>query len=94
MKLMSLIVDFLVIHTVYVEKSKILQTKFWNHILSLISFYQLNLKEKDSQLQEIKRSMSDKEERISQLEQELERSRAELDERERRVAELLKVEVL
>ncbi|KAK1387944.1 Nuclear-pore anchor [Heracleum sosnowskyi] len=57
-----------------------------------VQHMQLNLKGKDSQLQEIQRSITEKEERLLLLEQEVGRSRTELDDRERRINELLKVE--
>ncbi|KAK1373119.1 hypothetical protein POM88_029312 [Heracleum sosnowskyi] len=59
-----------------------------------VQHMQLNLKGKDSQLQEIQRSISKKEELLLLLEQEVGRSRMKLDDRERRINELLKVEVL
>lgn len=52
------------------------------------------MREKDAQVDEIKKLVSEKQEVISRLEQDLARSRTELNEREGRINDVLQLEVL
>lgn len=62
-------------------------------IISLFIFQQEILKEKDSQIEENKRLLSERQETISQLEQTLSNSRLELTEGEKRINDSLQLEV-
>ncbi|CAI9760212.1 unnamed protein product [Fraxinus pennsylvanica] len=53
---------------------------------------QVNMREKDAQLEEIRKLVSEKQDATSHLEQDLARSKTELDEREIRINEILQVE--
>ncbi|KAK9278500.1 hypothetical protein L1049_028066 [Liquidambar formosana] len=55
---------------------------------------QVNLREKDAQLEETKKLVSDKENIISKLEQDLANSRLELNKRENRINDILQVEAV
>lgn len=54
---------------------------------------QEKLKERDAQIEEISMLMSQKQDRVSQLEQDLEHSRLQLNEKEKRMHDILQTEV-
>nr|CAN80561.1 hypothetical protein VITISV_040288 [Vitis vinifera] len=68
-----------------VEKETILELA--NHIHKKI-----NLREKDAQIEEMKRHVSEKQDRISKLEQDIANSRLELSERENKINDILQAE--
>lgn len=64
-----------------------------NCVLFNFFFFQEKLKEKDSQLEENTRLLSEKQGTVSQLEQDLSNCRLELTEREKRISDSLQAEV-
>lgn len=64
-----------------------------NYVLFNFFFFQEKLKEKDSQLEENTRLLSEKQGTVSQLEQDLSNCRLELTEREKRINDSLQAEV-
>lgn len=66
-----------------------------SHILVLCFFFshKINLREKDAQIEEMKRHVSEKQDRISKLEQDIANSRLELSERENKINDILQAEV-
>lgn len=74
------------------ERCKNISVEDYDRMREDVQQMQVNSKEKDSQLEEIKKSLFEKQEVISHLEQDLARSRTELDERETRINYVLKLE--
>ncbi|VFQ58763.1 unnamed protein product [Cuscuta campestris] len=75
-----------------VEKCKSVDVDDYNRTKEAIHHMQATLKEKDDQLEEIKKLVSRKQELIAALEQDLARNRVELSQRESRINELLQSE--
>lgn len=69
------------------------------YVMTLFSSYscifwnQEKLKDKDAQLEEMKKLLSEKEEKISQLERDLSNCKVELTDREKRIKDSLQAEV-
>ncbi|XP_059661908.1 nuclear-pore anchor isoform X2 [Cornus florida] len=75
-----------------VEKCKNIDVEEYERLREDVQRMQVNLRQKDAQLEEVNILMSEKQEVISQLEQDLAKSRIELIERENRINEILQVE--
>lgn len=67
---------------------------FWIHGFLSRLVLQEKLKENDAQIEELKALASQKQDAVAQLEQALQNCRAELNEKEKRVSDLLQVEVM
>lgn len=59
----------------------------------MLSFHQEKLKDKDAQIAEIRKLLSERQDTTSKLEQDLSKRKLELSEREKRINEILQVEV-
>jgi DNA-binding transcriptional MerR regulator len=59
----------------------------------LLLFHQEKLKDKDVHIDEIRKLLSERQEMISKLEQDLSKCKLELNEREKRINDILQVEV-
>ncbi|KAK4434731.1 Nuclear-pore anchor [Sesamum alatum] len=75
-----------------VEKCKNVDLDDYNRLKESFQQMQVNLRERDSQLEETKKLLSEKQDAISVLERDLARSRTELNERETRINEILQAE--
>ncbi|KAI3466289.1 hypothetical protein Pfo_022951 [Paulownia fortunei] len=75
-----------------VEKCKDVDIDDYNRLKESFQQMQVNLREKDGQLEEVKKLLSEKQDAVSLLERDLARSRTELDERETRINEILQAE--
>ncbi|XP_048326058.2 nuclear-pore anchor isoform X2 [Ziziphus jujuba] len=74
------------------EKSRNIDVEDYDRLKDEVQQLQEKVKEKDAQIEEIKRLLSEKQEMVSKLEQDLSNCRIELTERERRINESLQVE--
>ncbi|KAK2974228.1 hypothetical protein RJ640_016714 [Escallonia rubra] len=74
------------------ERCKNIDVEDYNRMTAEVQQLQVNARERDAQLDELKKLVSEKEDVISQLEQDLARCRVELKERETRINSLLQVE--
>ncbi|KAK3004311.1 hypothetical protein RJ639_019727, partial [Escallonia herrerae] len=74
------------------ERCKNIDVEDYNRMSAEVQQLQVNARETDAQLDELKKLVSEKEDVISQLEQDLARCRVELKERETRINSLLQVE--
>ncbi|KAL0321008.1 UNVERIFIED_CONTAM: Nuclear-pore anchor [Sesamum radiatum] len=75
-----------------VEKCNNVDLDDYNRLKESFQQIQVNLRERDSQLEETKKLLSEKQDAISLLERDLARSRTELNERETRINEILQAE--
>ncbi|KAG8365302.1 hypothetical protein BUALT_Bualt18G0090400 [Buddleja alternifolia] len=75
-----------------VEKCKNVDVDDYNRLKESFQQMQASLREKDAQLEEIKKTLSVKQDAISILERDLAKSRTELNERENRMNEILQSE--
>ncbi|KAH6764476.1 hypothetical protein C2S51_015725 [Perilla frutescens var. frutescens] len=75
-----------------VQKCKDVDVNDYNHMKESFQQMQINLGEKDAQFEEAKKLLSEKQDTVSTLEQDLARSKTELSERENRLNEILQAE--
>ncbi|KAF3668086.1 hypothetical protein T459_16631 [Capsicum annuum] len=75
-----------------VERYKSFDLEEYASLKEAASQMQMNLREKDAELEKIKKAMSEQQNLVSNLEQDLTRSRAELSQRESRINEILQAE--
>ncbi|KAL0300933.1 UNVERIFIED_CONTAM: Nuclear-pore anchor [Sesamum radiatum] len=75
-----------------VEKCNNVDLDDYNRLKESFQQIQVNLRERDSQLEETKKLLSEKQDAISLLERDFARSRTELNERETRINEILQAE--
>ncbi|KAL3820879.1 hypothetical protein ACJIZ3_006784 [Penstemon smallii] len=71
-----------------VDKCKDVDLDDYNRIKESYQQLQVNIREKDTELEEIKKLLSEKQDQVSVLERDLTRSRTELSERETRINEI------
>ncbi|KAK4484958.1 hypothetical protein RD792_007563 [Penstemon davidsonii] len=72
-----------------VDKCKDVDLDDYNRMKESYQQLQVNVREKDAELEEIKKLLSEKQDQVSVLERDLARSRTELSERETRINEIL-----
>ncbi|KAM7532425.1 hypothetical protein LguiB_035835 [Lonicera macranthoides] len=75
-----------------IERCKNIDVEDYDRMIRDFQQMQVNMREKDAQVDEIKKLVSEKREVISRLEQDLARNRMELNEREARINDVLQLE--
>lgn len=75
-----------------VQKCKDVDVNDYNNLKESLKQMQMNSAEKDTQLEEVKKLLSEKQDAVSILERDLAKSKTELTERENRVNEILQAE--
>ncbi|XP_073125312.1 nuclear-pore anchor [Henckelia pumila] len=75
-----------------VEKCRDVDVNDYNHLKESSQLMQSNLREKDAQIEELKKKMSEKQDLASHLEQDLAMCRTELNERDTKISQLLQSE--
>ncbi|KAI3414928.1 TPR_MLP1_2 domain-containing protein [Psidium guajava] len=78
--------------TELIERCKNIDVEHYDRLKNDVRQLQEKLKEKDTQIEEISMLLSQKQDRVAQLQQDLEHSRLQLNEKEKRVHDILQTE--